>query len=453
MPDVTHYERDILIANIHLDPENPRLSSIAESDRDALRRMYGEQKDKVLNLADHIAKNGLNPAVLAIVTPHPEDSEQFVSLDANRRLTAIKLLANPMLGEEFLPPSAFSRLKGWHKLFEDRKIDTLRAVVFPDPEAAVLWIELMHGGEQGGAGHVDWVLGETERFHARRGKQSIELQLLELVTSKDLITEQERRFIDREGISTFRRLVNTPEVREQLGITIDRQQKRLSFTYPEADVLKGIARILSDIAGRKKSSRDLNTRPQRIDYVNKLSAVLPDKRKALPAPLYVPPNDPSPAMPGKKGTRARGSSLAERKTLAPRLRLSIAPTRIKRMLLEATTLDVERFPNAAAVLFRVFLELTVDEGIKNMKIEIPIKKSRSPNLREKILGMATELEKRNIFSKAEAKAIRKAVNDTTVGADIDTLNQYVHSASLNPKPRDLTIAWDNVQVLFEKVWR
>ena len=57
--------------------------------------MIEDQKEKLVNIANHIVYNGLNPLKKILVTPH--SNMRYIVLEGNRRITAIKLLENPNL--------------------------------------------------------------------------------------------------------------------------------------------------------------------------------------------------------------------------------------------------------------------------------------------------------------------------------------------------------------------
>mgnify|MGYP000944436713 CR=1 FL=1 len=74
--------------------------------------MITEQENKLVNLAEDIINNGLNPSDIPIVTPSADDEKAYVVLEGNRRVTAIKLIIQPDL-----VPSEFSFIKRRFKEF------------------------------------------------------------------------------------------------------------------------------------------------------------------------------------------------------------------------------------------------------------------------------------------------------------------------------------------------
>ncbi|HHJ1694425.1 TPA: hypothetical protein ACQGUE_006064, partial [Pseudomonas aeruginosa] len=83
---------------IKLDQENVRFGNdIAQNQREAIDLIMADPEDakKLLRLAEHIAENGLDPTELQLVTPDGDGN--YIVLEGNRRLTALKLLQKPDL--------------------------------------------------------------------------------------------------------------------------------------------------------------------------------------------------------------------------------------------------------------------------------------------------------------------------------------------------------------------
>ena len=88
--------RVIPLDKIKLDQENVRFGNdVAQNQREAIKLMLSAPEDakKLLRLAEHIAEHGLDPTELQLVTP--DDDGNFIVLEGNRRLTALKLLQRP----------------------------------------------------------------------------------------------------------------------------------------------------------------------------------------------------------------------------------------------------------------------------------------------------------------------------------------------------------------------
>mgnify|MGYP000364606493 CR=1 FL=1 len=94
--------RMIKLTSLFVNTENYRFEPLS-SQKEAIDKMIEDQGDKLYSLVDDIVTNGLSPVDLIIVTPN-EDSNKYVVLEGNRRITSLKLLNNPTLIDDKYSP-------------------------------------------------------------------------------------------------------------------------------------------------------------------------------------------------------------------------------------------------------------------------------------------------------------------------------------------------------------
>ena len=109
--------RTIKLTSLFVNTENYRFEPLS-SQKEAIDKMIEDQGDKLYSLVDDIVTNGLSPVDLIIVTPN-EDSNKYVVLEGNRRITSLKLLNNPTLIDDKYSPLR----KKFQKLVSDYLID------------------------------------------------------------------------------------------------------------------------------------------------------------------------------------------------------------------------------------------------------------------------------------------------------------------------------------------
>lgn len=104
-----------------------------------------------------------------------------------------------------------------------------------------------------------------------------------------------------------------------------------------------------------------------------------------------------------------------------------------------------------AVLFRVFLELSVNHYIKKKKINT---KNKNPALYQKLTDIIGYMESKNILTKDELKPINTASSKENQHSILstDTFNNYAHNLDHIPSANDLKISWSNFQKFIEKLW-
>ncbi len=153
----------------------------------------------------------------------------------------------------------------------------------------------------------------------------------------------------------------------------------------------------------------------------------------------------------KKATK---TSPKERKQLIPKsCVLNINNPKVYAIYHELQRLDVNKFTNAVAVTFRVFIELSLDCYIDSNKLTKGAT-STKPNrkLREKVSDVAQHLVNAKSADKEICKGISTAVQNKNDLLGIDTWHAYVHNPHYSPTPQNLLITWDNVQKFVEILW-
>lgn len=91
MPSVI---KEINYKKLHLDLENPRLPvSVPRTNKGMLTWIAKETA--IEDLMNAIATNGFFPGEPLVVYPHPSKAGDYIVIEGNRRLTAVKLLHNP----------------------------------------------------------------------------------------------------------------------------------------------------------------------------------------------------------------------------------------------------------------------------------------------------------------------------------------------------------------------
>lgn len=441
----------ISLANLLIDLQNPRYD-LRSSQREALTTIAHDQGPKLVNLAEDIVDKGLNPSEAIMVTPYDESS--YVVLEGNRRIAALKLISSISLLESVgLPQRLTKRLRTLHSRSKDELPTEINCVVLAR-EDANYWIQLKHTGENEGVGVVPW---DGQAKHRFRGN-SPALQAMDLVNQSDYLNDETRKKLPKIAITNIERILGTPDARNYLGVDVI--NRKLILKSPEDDALARLAIIVTDIAYGIKKVTHLDSKQQRVDYAADVAA------RPLPKP-YTPGSSAgtkdsaaSVTTPGKTAHKIN----PERKALIPRqLKLSIPQTRINKIYHELQNLDVDKFINSSAVMFRAFIEMGVDDFAQrhNLLLSSPVKSKKTSNLppqmremslRIKLITVANYLEREKICSKDELRGVRTLISNRNHVLSIDSLNAYVHNKHYNPTPTDLKGNWDNIETFVEHLW-
>ena len=439
------YAADIELARLRLDLKNPRLATEPDSQRDAFRELAEAQGPKLLALCRHIARHGLNPGQPFLVIP--DDDSQFIVLDANRRLTALRALEQPDLISDRLGGSERRQLRQVATTYTPA--EDVRCVVFAKRDDADIWIELQHEGESEGAGLVGWSAQQKARHRARRGTNPPHLQILDFVRAGGALSPETVRRCDAGTfpVSTLDRALTTPRVRERLGIDVVARQ--VVTNYPKAEVLKSLSKLIDEIGtGAVKVGRLMSV-GNRIAYINSYKDDnLPDPSTRLEsAEALSDAPDRAARHAGKQKERQRSNA---RTHLIPGdCSITITPARLNDIYLELKRkLRVDEVPNAAGVLLRVFLELSVDEYIDAHTVSLP----KNPDLAKKVSVVADHLEASGVMSDKDLMPVREAVKTEDRLNLATNLNALIHNRHMTVSGNDLKALWDRLQLFLVSLW-
>lgn len=467
----------IPLAALALDLNNPRFEP-QSSQINAIAIMVNSQADKLVNLAQDIIENGLNPSDLPYVMQETGEQSRFIVLEGNRRITALKILSTPEILSGIASPSLVQKFNRLGKHFEAERFEEIDCTVVADREEADHWIESKHTGENDGAGIVMWSGQETARYRSRRkAKLPANLRILDIVRTSGLISNEVKQRLPKLAITNLQRLIDDPYVRKCIGIDIVRNELLIDLT--DLRTLRILSKIVKDLALKTINVSHIDNKGLRESYINDLVRAIDlspmketsEKGQGLPKE----PNDKqdNKFTLGEKATNTDinsteqvsnnsgaitkvnpGRSLPDsrkRPTLIPsKPPLRITDDRVNSIYKELRKLEVEHYPNAVAVLFRVFLELSLDVFIKRKTISLPNPRT---NLKTKLDIVAKYLLNNGVMTVSEQQPINRALSEQRLLAvSITAYNAYVHNPDFSPIPSELKTTWDDLRPFFGHLW-
>lgn len=431
-------------ADLIIDEENPRILEPNEGQPKALQALAAELKGKLYVHAADIAHYGLDPSALLIVEEMQGAPQRYRVLEGNRRVACLRVLENPELVVGAVPAGVLKNLRKLNKDYLKNPIEFVNAVVMTRDEARH-WIELRHTGENRGAGVVPWGADESTRYQTRvSGKRTPpHMQAIEFLQRRGDLAGEVRKNLPT---TTFRRLIDTPAVRSRLGIEVN--DGRLALMATADRVAKALMHVIDDLVSGRVNVKHVYTLHQRQKYAHELPASVAVTPTARPG-HGVPVTDGASGA-AKSKTQARHKV---RDRLIPTdCVLSIPSGRISDIEHELRRmLSLDKHTNAVAVLFRVFVELSLDKYLDAYPVHgVDVSKA---NLRTKIEKASLALEAGGRLNKSQGRAIRAANSDTSsIFPGTLSMNAFVHSADMFPSAGDLRQHWNNLQPLMAAIW-
>jgi hypothetical protein len=410
--------------------------------------MARTQGKNLVGMADHLMKYGPSPADLPIVMP--EKSGSFVVLDGNRRLTALKALENPSLIDGAVPPSVLKQIKDRAKDYAKSPVDSLRCYVVADRAEADPWIQNRHRGLRGGSGLDEWDGYVAARYDALTGDKSIALQIIDFVTGQSKLSDKslDRIRLGNFPVTTLERIVKTPYVRNKLGFDI--KNNEVTTKLPSSEVVKGLARIVEDVGSGDITVTDVKKVDQRIKYVDGfVNEDLPDLSKASGKPR---PVDDEPPITKKKRKRPKPKPRTRTTLIPSSLSINVSQHRIQAIAEELQSLNADKYPNAAAVMMRVLIELSLDHFLEHT-VGWSEQKVDGSHLAQKLTAAANHLKQAGVMTDQQLAPVKKAAaGQTLLAASIKTLHGYVHNRYFSAAASELKTAWDDLQMFMTKAW-
>lgn len=455
--------QNIPIPKLRLDPVNPRLEGEGMSEDDLIYALLEADRGEaqMIALIDDIVENGLSPIDGVMVMA---DGEHFVVLEGNRRVAAVKLIADSSRAPEDFP-KLVKRLAAVKPSSAPKSIS---CTVAPSRQAGRHWIERKHTGPAGGAGTQQWGPEQKARFSgANTGQTAIAIAvtsyLLELhPESEELIAAVAKA---RKKSTNLGRILQFEPFQTEFGIRVRRGQVE-STAGIEQD-LDFWVKVLNALGELTVST--IHTRDQRTAFVQRAVGM----RTPAPAPqdetpggetgnssatqpdASSPPYSSTPSAPSDEtdgdaqdptsngtptsstpagGAPTTSQPAPQRNQPKPKpglfvgLVLEQVSTRVQALLYEAQHLDLPKTMNTGAILIRVVLELAIDDAIA---AKVVTGATIDSHLSVKATRGIEALKAAGVH-KTEYGPAERFIS----GPDFRSLHDYVHSRSAFPTSPD-----------------
>lgn len=424
-----------------INPANDRHGEL-ENETAAIAWLFAKRETHMKRLAADIA-NQKKLYELPLVF---WNGARYVVYDGNRRTTALKLIAEPNKA----PTQELK--KYFHSLHVQFPIHTnyeVECQVEDDRETIDEILFRRHTGTQKGIGQSTWDERMKSTFIERTGKDdriNVANEIEKALSQASLLPTG--RAIPR---SILNRLLSAESFRNRVGLSTSKGQ--FSFTHTPDSVLPVLQKISEDLIEKKISLNDVWDTDSKNSYLDQLEelGLLPQPNQRISPPLGAT-RDPTQKS-SNAPTPPSQSAGQRRHHLIPDADYSIAwPGRLQRHRAIwhelSQDLRLDTHTNAISVLFRVLLELAIENYISQTGLSV----HANDNLAARVLKVGKHLLLNKKITDKQLGILNKFQHaDKLVSAD--TLNRYVHSPDFAPSPEHLASMWDSLSFLIVECLR
>lgn len=432
------------LSELNLDQKNIRTGDQPDQ-RAALHALIADQKQKLVNLALDIMEMGrLSPGEPLWVTADPDNTGKHIVLEGNRRVAALKLMENPRLADGTEVAAAFAKLA---TEFAVNPIRSVEAQVFASREDAWPWMQRRHLRAASGVGLEHWRSLAKERAQPGwSGKVRRSLLVLDYLDDDTEEFGEVGSVIEAKS-TTVDRVLNNPAMKEVLGINIDPKTKSIEFENGDDIAGRRVLRsLISEMAKPDFKFSRVRDEGDRRAFISEFAGGAVRKADAATAA-------PTEAKPEPKGRKTRVTEPV-RKTLAPATGSRVIPkvlgVRLNKLYRECREIQLKGNENAAALLLRVFLELSSEAYLIEKQVQLPSAAARKGKADWSEVGITLDQKIDAVLglidtdprTRQQLKKARVArASDHTAGS-IHTLHAYFHNLDMAPDVGGLRDAWD-----------
>lgn len=448
-------KNNIPIKNISLWDENARFPNkyFNKTEKELIEYFLSKKDFKLVELAEEVVNEFDLPQLEKLVIY--ELNGKNIVLEGNRRLAVYKLLDNPELTDNVKLKNKLNGLKARIKINDNFKLECL---VTKDKDQGLRYIDRKH---LRGNNEVSW--GDNERAHhnARRGnaskKELLKVAITKRIKELDFPEELKEQVLGHGFVTTLWRLIEQTPACSIFGFCLDDDGK---LQTKDKDFDEKLKVIIFDVLQKNKFNNKLFSRLNIKEIESYLKQITKDDYKRVVDEIKKQTKTDlfgieSASVRKTNGTNRSIPKSSLRNYLIPKTCvLRIQKTKINNIYCELKNnllIDDSKnaVPNAVGVLFRVFLEISLDYYAKMNGYEF----NKNNTINQKISWVVKRLENKK-YDKKNFNNINKVGSSTRQKSylSIENFHEYVHSTTTQPSSSELKSKWDNLQEFFEILW-
>lgn len=232
------------ITELYVNPENYRYVEEVQDEISAIIAMFnvnvGDSKKEMLNLANDIIVDGLNPFEMPIVC-FDDEIRKYVVYDGNRRVTCLKLMTQYKGNKDVLKeiPSVVEIYK---LKYEGDAL--VQCVVYEDTDDAIHFLNKIHNDINNGIGRKQWDSQAKMKANATYGNKSKSYAIVEfLKTNENIDGLLLEKMNTNRWISKLERVVSFSLFKDIYNVWFD-NNNNMGYFDTEEQVLKMLSRLV-----------------------------------------------------------------------------------------------------------------------------------------------------------------------------------------------------------------
>ena len=330
-----------------------------------------------------------------------------------------------------------------------RHYETIECLFCEDDDIIEDYIEHLHDGALDGAGQIGWNAVQKERHRETKGKKisySIGFPVHTWLTNQGILDDDHNI-----NVSNLQRLLSNKYIRNKLGFEL--KDKEVTLIGNEKEVIHIWKTLINDFVGKGRSVSDIKSIDQRKDYIDKLF-----KDNALNEPTKLDEPQPLDDHKGKKSSGGNGKSGQRRNPSWDRKR--IIPINHKIVIPEQQDynkandilqemrrgIEVKNAPNAAAIMLRTFIEITLTHFCD--KKQIKLKDNQLRTMLNQTIAYCTQ---NRAFDKDQSEILKKLTREELI-VSLNTFNKFVHSRTYQAVWESVNKFYNNYEFFLAYCW-
>jgi hypothetical protein len=481
-----NYSYKILdITELYVNPDNYRYVEEVQDEISAIIAMFkvnvGDSRKEMINLANDIIVDGLNPFEMPIVC-FDDEMGKYVVYDGNRRITCLKLMTQYKGNANVLAEIPY--VAEIYKLQYDGD-NSIQCVVYDEADDAIHFLNKIHNDVNNGIGRKQWDSQAKMKANAAYGNKTKSYAIVEFLnTNQNTNTDLLEKMKTNRWISKLERVVSFSLFKDAYNIQFD-NNSNMSYLDTEEQVLKMLSRLVADIIsntatgnfrfksdfqgyvdnlpdeyktqvkknGDSKSGNSYCNFDKDSEGIFSSTTQNSDERENGKADNKVDSGS------NKQNKEENGTGVGKPKSI-PRKHAETKEALVlcrnynysayeclnekgKEMLIELESLNIKEYPVAAVALCRCLLEYTLKLWLTEQGGDF-----NSGKLPSCYNGCVNLLRTKNIIDSKEQSVLNTLVNKENF---IALLNTWMHAdtdACVSETP--LVSGWKNVRLLVEK---